>query len=436
MVDKSNTILVFGAYGFIGANICRSLMQARLNVVGLGRNIDTAQSVLPHINWHIYDLAQLQKTNDWVPLLVGISHVVNCAGALQTTHSDDLDITHITAIAALSEACAVRGIGLIQISAVGADISANTEFLRTKGLGDQKVQREDLAYWIFRPGMVLAKNAYGGSALMRMLAAVPVIQPMALSNAQIQTVHINDISIAVLAAINGDIPSRICVDLVEDEPHSLQDLILNLRNWLGFKPAKWHLNLPLWMLYITAKLADGLALLGWRSPLRSTSISVLKEDVLGDPAPYRALSDHSITPLSSTLALMNTDSQDRLSARVSLLFPLSMLTLFLFWLISGVIGFWQVDRAALVLTDIGWSHNLAKFSVIFWSFIDCTLAFMLIVKRITTWALWGMIMTSLIYMVSAALITPDLWIDPLGPMVKILPAIMLALITRAMMGNR
>jgi len=46
------------------------------------------------------------------------------------------------------------------------------------------------------------------------------------------------------------------------------------------------------------------------------------------------------------------------------------------------------------------------------------------------------IAVSLFYMAGAAVLTPDLWIEPLGALVKTFPAIVLMLVALLMLDNR
>jgi hypothetical protein len=45
-------------------------------------------------------------------------------------------------------------------------------------------------------------------------------------------------------------------------------------------------------------------------------------------------------------------------------------------------------------------------------------------------------MVSLVYMAAAAILTPDLWLEPLGALVKTGPAIVLMLVAWAILENR
>ena len=52
------------------------------------------------------------------------------------------------------------------------------------------------------------------------------------------------------------------------------------------------------------------------------------------------------------------------------------------------------------------------------------------------WAAKGMIAVTLLYLLAATMVAPDLWLDPLGPLVKAIPAMVLALVVLAWEGDR
>jgi len=121
---------------------------------------------------------------------------------------------------------------------------------------------------------------------------------------------------------------------------------------------------------------------------------------------------------------------------MGLLTPVIIATLALFWGLSGLVGLVRLGPAAEVLTDVGWTAPLARFSVVFWAFVDMSLAAGILVRRTAALACWGMVATSLLYLGASTLFVPHLWLDPLGPLVKILPAILLPLIVRTLLDRR
>ena len=158
-------ILVLGAYGLIGLAIARTLHAAGHSVTGLGRSPGVGPRLAPQLGWMNADLARLQSAGDWKPLLENIDAVVNAAGALQDGLRDDLERVHHGAIAALVSACAERGqVRLVQISAPGAKIDSDTNFMRSKARGDQAIKNSGIDWIILRPGFVIGRDAYGGSS--------------------------------------------------------------------------------------------------------------------------------------------------------------------------------------------------------------------------------------------------------------------------------
>ena len=213
-------ILVLGGYGFIGLEVARRSRAAGHEVTGVGRSAETGRRLLPAARWMSADIAKLRSPDSWREFLESVDVVVNASGALQSGLKDDVDAVHRTAISALVAACEDQGVArFIQISAVGAAPSAETAFLRSKAGGDSALRSSQLDWVVVRPGLVLGRNAYGGSALLQLLASVPFVQPISLGDRKIQTVAASDLAEVVVDAVEGRLPSRIEFDLVEDEPH-------------------------------------------------------------------------------------------------------------------------------------------------------------------------------------------------------------------------
>ncbi|WP_299150173.1 SDR family oxidoreductase [uncultured Tateyamaria sp.] len=432
----ANNILVIGAYGLIGQGVSAKLILEGYNVTGLGRNVQTAQRVLPGVPWIKRDMRALVDDGAWHPILGGFSTVVNCSGALQDGPDDDLEALHHHAVAALAAACAAKDIALIQISAVGAGPEASTPFMASKGRGDAAIRAAGGRWHIFRPGLVLAPNAYGGTTMLRMLAAFPWVQPIAAPQAKIQTVSLDDVATAVVAATKGQIPDGFEADLVETPVHSLRDIVEQIRAWLGFRPALFDVTLPDFCVAAVSTLADGLSWFGWRSPLRSTALNVLTDGVRGTPVDLGGFGLAPVSSLDQSLSNMSVGVQDRLFARMALLAPIILVCLCLFWLTSGIVGIARVREAADVLENVGWPTGMAVASVLFWALVDIAIGIAFAFRKYAYAACWAAVGVSVFYLVASTFTVPSLWIDPLGPLVKVVPAIVLALVARAVLDTR
>ncbi|MCH8169483.1 MAG: NAD(P)H-binding protein, partial [Proteobacteria bacterium] len=190
---RGGTILVIGAYGLIGSAVARRLAGAGHKVRGLGRSAARGRRLVPGIDWVEGDLRAMTAPDDWTAALDGVATVVNAAGVLQDGARDSLRAVHDTAIRALLAACAARGVKrFVQISAAGVSPGAATEFFRSKARGDRAVRASGLEWVILRPGLVIGPDATGGTALLRGLAAFPLVQPLVLGDAPVQTVALAD----------------------------------------------------------------------------------------------------------------------------------------------------------------------------------------------------------------------------------------------------
>ena len=432
---RGQNFLVLGAYGFIGASITRSLTAQGAQVTGMVRNPKTGARVLPGVKLVQGDLRDLLSAQDWQGFLTDFDVVVNCAGALQDGPQDDLEAVHHTAIAALATACAQADIAIVQISAIGAEPDAATDFMRTKAAGDAALRASDARVWVLKPGLVIGQSDYGGTALLRMLSAIPWVQPLAYPDTPVQCVGMDDLCQAVTQAIRTDLPTG-SYDLVEDTPHPLREVVSETRRWLGFPVARFVLKVPSVLTKAVASVADLLGYAGWRSPLRSTAMTVMAEGVTGDPEPYRAASGRPIASLRQIYDGLACGPAHRLSARMSLLMPVTLAVLSLFWVMSGLMGLINLTQAAEVLIRAGWSMGWAKTSVVFWSFVDIALGLGLLWRPWAARVCLAQAGVALFYLIAATITVPMLWADPLGPLVKILPALLLPLFARTLLETR
>lgn len=429
-------ILVLGGYGLIGAAAVLHLLAAGHTVIGLGRSVRAARLRYPDATWIERDIAALDTAESWAPLLAGIDAVVNCAGALQDSARDDVRALQSVAMQALFEACAqAGGRRVVQVSAAGVSLDASTEFMRTKAEADAALTRHSFEWVILRPGLVLAPSAYGGTALLRALASFPLVTPLTGGVAPIQTVYVDDVAEAVRLAVEGRVPAMASYDLVENEGHTLPEIVAAFRAWLGHRPAA-VLPVPGWAGRLAFRIGDALGRLGWRSPLRTTAMRQIEAGVIGDPATWTEATGRRLSSLTESLRRLPSTVQERWFGRLWLLKPLVVVTLAAFWIASGLIGLARFEAAASVLTARGVGAGAAGFAVAAGVGLDLALGLAVIVRGAMVWAAIGMIATTLAYLAAGTLLAPDLWADPLGPYVKTIPGALLALVALALADER
>lgn len=429
-------VLVLGGYGLIGLEIVRALYAAGHEVVVLGRSAASGKRLFPVVPWLGADIAGLTRPDAWAGLVAGFDAVINASGALQDGAKDNLARVQDEAIRALITACEQAGVSrFVQISAPGAEPRASTAFLRTKAAADAALRASSLEWTILKPGLVVSAGAYGGMALVRMLAAFPVVQPLVLADARIQTVAASDVARAVLAVLAGEVAPRGDYELVEDGTHSLAELTAAFRVWSGRQPARSVWRLPRWLGGAIAWGADMAGWLGWRSPLRTTALKSLDDGVTGDAAAWKAAGGFRLNSLSQTLAALPSTMQERVFGRAQLVYPVALLTLAVFWIVSGVVGFVRLDAAAgMIAGQVG--DGLARMLTIGGGLADIAIGCGLLYRPTVRAAAWASVGLSAAYLAAGSVLTPELWADPLGVFVKVFPAMALAVVVAALTEER
>lgn len=412
-------VLVLGGYGLIGTPLVLRLLASGHSVVGMGRQTGPAARRVPEATWITQDIAQLSTPEQWHSVLAGIDAVVNAAGVLQDSPRDDVTALQSLAMRAMFAACAESGVRrIVQISAATASLDAPTAFLRSKAEADAALAALDLDWVILRPGVVFGPQAYGGTALLRGLAGFPLFIPLLAGTQPIRTVHVDDVVDAVMRSLEGSVPPRRIYDLVEPQSHTLGEIVLTIREWLGFAPAR-IVPMPRWLATAAFGVGDWLGRLGWNPPMRTTALRQMDIGIHADPVPWTAVAA-PLSGLKETLRRIPSTVQERWYARLWLLKPIAIGMLSLFWIATGIFSLVSWNESVSLLTDRGVSYGMAALAVIAGAGTDLILGAAILVRRWFKPVLLGMVAVSIVYIVIGTLVAADLWVDPLGPFFKVL----------------
>jgi uncharacterized protein YbjT (DUF2867 family) len=404
-------------------------------VAGIARSVRKSRITDPEVNWIERDLTTV-SANEWRALTEGADVLVNAAGALQDGAKDQLSAIHEEMVKNLVAGLEGSNVRFVQISAAGVSESASTKFSRSKARGDELLVQSGLDYVILRPTLVIGQQAYGGTALLRAAAAVPLMHFSILAESRVQTISIDDVAHAVVFAASGQVASGTIADLTEPDARAFGETVALVRQWLGLPPWRYSCRMPKACLSVVAYGADAAGWLGWRAPLRSTALRSLEDGVTGDPDPWIRAGGSRFGSMPETLAAMPSSLQERWFARLYLLLPLGLLTLAVFWILSGLIGLISFGEAAEVLTARGVDAGIAAGVVLVGSLIDIALGITVLIRAWAQRACLVMVSVCFAYLIGGSFLAPDLWYDPIGPLAKIMPVLVLSLTVNGLLDER
>jgi hypothetical protein len=370
-----------------------------------------------------------------------IDIVLNCVGVLQDGHRGSTEAVHHVFVDRLVTLLESRSepVLLIHLSIPGSDDDDRTSFSRTKRGAERVITAGSGPFVILRPGFVVAPAAYGGSALIRALALLPLELSKREAGRPFAATDVTDLTRTVAFVARrwsgGERGWNAVWDVMAHQPSTVGDVIDAFRHCLG-GPSR-RMLLPSWLMGLGARAGDLVAHLGWCPPIRTTALQEMRRGVAGDPGPWSAATGIEPASLDSILRRLPSTVQERWFGRLFLCKPLILASLAIFWVSSGLIALTVAFNAATaILLSHGFPPAAARVATVVSSLVDIAIGVAIAFRSTCHTGLLAGIGVSLFYMVGAAVVVPEMWIEPLGALVKTGPAIVLMIVALAMLEDR
>jgi uncharacterized protein YbjT (DUF2867 family) len=262
---KHQTICVLGGAGFIGTQLVSQLVTAGKTVKVLTRRREQSKELilLPTVQVveaDIHDEHQLLREfrgMDAVINLVGILHETTVGRSdLPSARRGDFQRVHIELPRKVIHACAHAGIHrLLHMSALGAEPTARSSYLRSKGIGEALVRESGMIHsddqnWyldgpkfihgyglhttIFRPSVVFGRGDSFLTLFAQLQKLLPVL-PLAKPHARFQPVYVEDVARAFADSVDALDTFGNTYDLCGPQVYTLQELVKYVGEVTGHK---------------------------------------------------------------------------------------------------------------------------------------------------------------------------------------------------------
>lgn len=426
-------VLVIGASGFVGQAVVRGLTAAGMTVLPAGRSPDRLRRLFPALPPVSCDFATDTEA-DWQTRLRGVEAVVNLAGLIRDG-GGGFKRVHADGPQALFRACRAVGVTrVVQVSALGADEAAVTQYHVSKRAADDALAQDSgtLDWIILRPSLILGP---GGAShdLFAALAALPLPPRLGPGTWQVQPIGIADFVATVHNALQH--PGRLAcrLNIVGPEAMTTDALTATYRSWLGLPPVP-SLPIPQAALRLAGTLGDRLAL----GALTSESLTML---AAGNTAPVEPLVETlGVRPraLAEALAETPATAADRWRARLRF-FPVPLrLSLAFVWLWTAFVsaGVYPLAGSLQLIAPLGLPPWAGLTLILGGAGLDLILGVLLLIGWRIPWVGAAQLLLMAGYTGLVTLFLPDLWLHPLGPISKNLPVAAATLVMMALETDR
>lgn len=227
-------ILILGGSGFVGRHL-----RQRLAADGLAVTIPTRQTLPssapaePGVRWVQANVLDPHQLND---LVRGHDTVINLLAILHG-NAAAFEQLHVEFPKALATCCAAWGVQhLIHVSAIGADSRGPSMYQRSKGRGEEALQRiqgeSGLPISVLRPSVIFGEDDQFLNMFARLQRLAPFM-PLAGASTRFQPVWVDDVAQALARLATGPRPTYRLMEACGPQTFTLAELVRHAGRWAG-----------------------------------------------------------------------------------------------------------------------------------------------------------------------------------------------------------
>ncbi len=204
-------VTIFGGSGFVGRYVARRMAREGWRVRVAVRNPNEAVFVRTYGSPGQVEpvFCQIRDDASVAAVLAGAEAVVNCVGILAESGASTFDALQRDGAERAARLAAEAGCArFVQVSAIGADPEAGSDYARTKGEGEAAVLRHFPGAVILRPSIVFGPEDEFFNRFAGMTRLSPVL-PVVGAGTRFQPVYVDDVAHAAQMGATGAAPGGV-----------------------------------------------------------------------------------------------------------------------------------------------------------------------------------------------------------------------------------
>ncbi|WP_420012275.1 complex I NDUFA9 subunit family protein [Tateyamaria sp.] len=199
----SKLVTIYGGSGFVGRYIARRMAKAGWRVRVAVRRPNEAIFVKPYgvVGQVEPVLSNIRDDASVAQAMMGADAVVNCVGILARSGKNTFDAVQDEGATRIARVAQAQGITqMVHVSAIGTDAESDSDYARTKALGEAGVLKYMPEAVILRPSIVFGPEGQFFNRFASMSRLGPIL-PVVGADTKFQPVYVDDVAKAAEKAL-------------------------------------------------------------------------------------------------------------------------------------------------------------------------------------------------------------------------------------------
>ena len=256
----SKLVTIYGGSGFIGRYIAQRMARAGWRVRVAVRRPNEAHFVKPYGTVGQVEpvLCNIRDDDSVRSAAIGADAVVNCVGTFDAGGKNNFDAVQHEGAERIARIAKEEGVTrMVHISAIGADVDGESDYARTKGLGEKAILAAYPDAVILRPSVVFGSEDEFFNRFAKMARLMPVL-PLVGADTKFQPVYVDDVAQAAEMGATGHASAGV-YELGGPDADSFRGLMQDMLTVV--RRRSLVIGLPMWVGNLLAKVTGVLSFL-------------------------------------------------------------------------------------------------------------------------------------------------------------------------------